>query len=551
MNSMKAIPILLLTLAVYNPCAHAVPALNPPRSPNPGDGDAGPALDPPGSPTVTPFFIPAVLLPDYYTRPAPTAMAVVPEDDAASPGSQPAPASNPEVAAEPVTDPENVALLESSSSTSLMDSPATVTTPAAEPTATLSSDAVDITPAPELASPTSSSAEDIPLIFTISSEAVTFSVPASQLSSISPGTVSHHSLNPTHSAVSQPPDDTKVSESSSPETQMSRKTAIIGTILAVASLLGISVCAFCMRCRVPRHIRGSPNAADTEALDPDNKDPEKALADKKSTSPVSSQQSSMTLPLPTLTCDAPNGNSQSAQQQENDQLNGQQRPTWKHNFASSVDNDDFEDVTHILSNDAFAPLSGSERSSAASDISNTSMIVHRVSGGAPSVKAESYATCESRYSNVSGVSNVESQAVSSDTAASSEYLSMSPAGTPSPPDSPILRTPKQCVATVTRSRSKTLTQPTSPRVTSTMSISKSFPARCSDRMSDLVARVDEEGSEWDIAAAYGARFSKGSVGVRSTISEMPEEHRQEHEYEHIETIDIGGRSVIMVTGYAF
>ena len=74
---MKTIPLLLLTLAVYNPCGHAAPAaVNPPATT--GDVDATPVSTPSSptlgyddTPTVTPFFTPAVFLDNYYTRPRP------------------------------------------------------------------------------------------------------------------------------------------------------------------------------------------------------------------------------------------------------------------------------------------------------------------------------------------------------------------------------------------------------------------------------------------------------------------------------------------------
>ena len=279
------------------------------------------------------------------------------------------------------------------------------------------------------------------------------------------------------------------------------------------------------------------------------------MTDKQAASPTSSQQGSAThLPLPSLTSDAPPARSQPSQPPVNTQYT-QQRADWQTHAAPSGRNAsaDFEDVTHILSDNTFAPIAGSERSSAASNPSDASF--QRASTGAPSVKAASYATCESRYSTVSGASAIGesgSTADGSDGRASTEYLSLaSPAETPSPPESPVLRTPKQGVVAVTRTRSKTLTQSASPRVNSTMSSSKSFPARLSRRLSDGEG-LDEE-SEWDIAAAYGARYSKGSVGMRSTISEVPMEgqYEQAHEVDYMETVDIGGKHVIMVTGYAF
>lgn len=566
MSSMKTIPLLLLTLAVYNPCVHGAPALSPPGSPNPSDSDPTPASDPAEAPSATLFFTPAVFLPDYYSQPPPTPVvaAAAPEDDATYFAQEPAPPPAP--ALDPILSAEPVDTLPTATSTSPMGPPASTGDLASESTliddaqmmatSALNGDTATITPAPEAATTVSATSENIPLVFTIS-EAVTSSTAESQLSSITPtSTATRMSLNPSHSASPTPSGGNRATESS-PQTRMSRKAAILGTILAVASLLGISVCAVCVRCRVPRSLK-NPVDDIVEPFDPNNKDPEKALEDKKfvSASPTSSQQGSTTaLPLPSLTMDAPSAGSRSPQTQDNAQ-DTQQRADWQTHTANSGRNasGDFDDVTHILSDSTFAPLSGSERSSAVSDTSDASL--NRASNGAASVKAASCATAESRYSTVSAASRVgasgSSQIDASDGGASTEYLSLSPASTPSPPESPVLRTPKQGVVAVTRTRSKTLTQSPSPRVKSAISSSKSFPVRLSGGASDIDAVLEEE-SEWDIAAAYGARFSKGSVGVRSTISEVPGEGQHEYrpEGEHMETIDIGGKHVVMVTGYAF
>lgn len=552
MTSMKTIPILLLTLAAYGPCIHAAPAANPPGSPNPGDADPMPVPDSTDAPSATLFFTPAVFLPDYYSQPTPAAAV---EDNAAyfPQGTATLGSVSDPVA---VAQPEDIAVIGAPIPTStLMES---LSTPEptlqndGQATSTVPEDGAQVTPAPEVSATPSATSLDVPLVFTISSSAISFSIPASQLSSLVPSTTASHSaLNPTQSTTATGKHPTS---SESTQTQLTRKAAIIGTILAVASLLGISVCAFCMRCRVPRNVQKNSTDSLIEPFDPNNDDPEKALVDKKPVSPTPSQQSSTTnLPLPSLVANAPSQTPQPAPPQGSAEY-GQQRANWQTHAAASTRNasGNFEDVTHILSDKTFAPISGSERSSAASQVSAASF--NRVSNGAPSVKAASYATCESRYSTNSAESAVGaagSQRTSSDGVASTEYLSMSPASTPSPPESPVLRTPKQGVVTVTRTRSHTLDQSPKKRMHSDVSASKSFPVRLSGRMSGIDGVLDEE-SEWDIAAAYAARYSKGSIGMRSTISEVSEEQEQrEPEGEHMETIDIGGRHVIMVTGYAF
>ena len=140
-------------------------------------------------------------------------------------------------------------------------------------------------------------------------------------------------------------------------------------------------------------------------------------------------------------------------------------------------------------------------------------------------------TCESRYSTPSMQEGDES--ISEQTASFHSA--------PSPPESPVPETPKQPYTT-TRPRSKTLTQISSPLANDKISSSKSFPARYSNRSSAPTSRLSmiSNESEWDIAAAYGARYSKTSVGrTPAMFSPIAE---------NMETVDIGGRSCILVQG---
>lgn len=539
---MKTIPILLLTLAAYSPCGHAAPAaVNPASTPATNDAEAGGIASPPGSPTIgyeppqsptfTLFFTPAVFQPNYYSQPTP---ATLPSSDDEALLKPEAAAAAPEPAAVPEP-------------TAPSSSP--VSSVAPEP----SSDSKEIPSTAPLADATSvSSAQsgDATLVLTMSSSAVTLSVPTGHITASSLGSSSHYTM-PTLPAKSPQPSEGAKSESQ--QAQMSRKAAILGTILAVSSLLGISVFTLCMRCRVPRKLRDRSSTLAVQDSDAANRDPEKAAFNEKvtSASPTPSQQSTA---MPTLTSDAPPTLPQV--EQDKTQWNAQ-HPEWHNSIATGTS--EYEDVTHILSEGTFAPLSESERSSAATDTSN--LPDHRTSHGAASTTASSYATRESQYSHPStrasqGGASVRSLAdTDTDGGASTEYHSISPSGSaPSLPDSPVLRTPKQpAVCTVTRTRSRTVTEPHSPRVGGGVANSKSVPVRLSDGdVQDLVGRaacvstaVSEE-SEWDIAAAYAARHSKGSVGARTTISEEDEAAQ-----EHMETIDIGGRNCVLVTGYAF
>ncbi|KIP10453.1 hypothetical protein PHLGIDRAFT_125502 [Phlebiopsis gigantea 11061_1 CR5-6] len=540
MNSMKTLPLILLTLSV---CNAAPTAINPSDMTASNDWDTSLATPPASptlgydamdaSPTVTPFFTPAVFLPNYWTRPTPVA-------DSSDFDANNAPAPEAEYVAAPEPTPPSsdfadVPAVSDSGSPlepTMLDEQDTSATPTADATGVASSVDPD----------TSTYGGDAALVFSSSSASATFSVPTSQITLVPVST--HATPTSTPIALLPPTEKTK---SESPATQMSRKAAVIGTILAVGSLVGLGACVLCTRCRISKRNRRSSTSDDSN-----KKDPEKTLLGK--TLSNVSVNSVPTFPLPTLTVNAPTPSQSSTVGQDERQCISQQRPEWQIQMHTEVVN--FEDVTHILSENAFAPLSGSERSSAATEISDVS-IVHRESKGAvsvKSVKAESYATCESRYSHPSETS---------ERAGSTQYLSMSPSSTPSPPDSPMVRTPKLPDAcTITRTRSKTLTQPASPRAASTVSSSKSFPARFSGysgRMSDIADRMEEvresgisQGSEWDIAAAYGARYSKASsAGRQSKASSVGVCVSVPAVSDNVETVDFGGRNCVLVTGYAF
>ena len=533
MNSRKTIPLLLLTLAVYSPGGHAAPAsLNPPSASSDLDATSlstppSPALGYDDTPTVTPFFTPAVFLPDYYTRPRPVheeppseetnadqgreALAAFPEP-APFPATTGIPSPAPTTSVPPAPDPTVFKVIDFPSVALV-----SLSTPNASPS--IAAMSTSSTPIPDT---------DVTSVPTVSSSMVSFSAPSLYPSLAHAGTSSYSGSY----VVVQP---TQHAETLSPETQMSRKAALIGTILALTSILSISACAACMRCRVPRALRRPGDRNEGSNGNPG--DPEKASVEKMGSQTTGSQlmlsyelpslriHEATPTPTPELT-----SSSERTQYSSDTQEQSSQHPA-DSTQSGSVD---FEDVTHILSDNAFAPISGSERSSAASE-SSDARNTNRTSNGVASVKAESYATCDSRYSTPS----TRASQAASEGAGSTEYMTLEAVSrSPSPPESPVLRTPKQAgVCTVTRTRSKTLTGCPSPRVGSTISSSKSFPARISD-----VLDGGPEESEWDIAAAYG-RFSKtSSVGAPSTIEEVPE---------HMETVDIGGRNCVLVTGYAF
>lgn len=531
---MKTLPLFLLTLTVYSPYGHAAPAaVNPSATTgevemSPASTPASPTIGYTDTPTVTPFFTPAVFLDNYYTRPQPVHHDSPPSEDDVVKLDQ-----------EAIAAPEPAPVPAAASTLSPTESLASTNAP--EPTAfqVIDMPSVAVTPldTTRTALPLESTVTnngDATMVVSVSSTAYSFSVPTSHITLVSHSSSSHYSPTVSASPLVQP---TQYNKATSPETQMSRKAAIIGTILAVASLLGIAVCAICTRCRAPRALRKASPRGDQRPNTQD-RDAEKTSSEKMGASSLSEQpMASYQLPSLAIHAPPPSPAVTSSPEPNRWDADSKRQPDMQPIEAAESPSVEFEDMTHILSEDAFAPLLDSERNSAASDQSDAS-VLNRASNGAVSVKAESYATCESRYSTPS----TRASQRASEGVASTEYLSMdSPSRSPSPPESPVLRTPKQPeICTVTRTRSKTLTQSPSPRVKSAMSSSKSFPVRMSGRKSDVVDG-DAGESEWDIAAAYG-RFSKASsVAAQSMIEEAPEQME----------IDIGGRNCVLVTGYAF
>lgn len=531
MSSTKTLPILFFTLLALNQHGSAAPTgINPPDTAPTVDANTiapgSPFLDSTPTPTaspmlgyesgtspsVTPFFTPAVFLENYYSDPKTAANFANDEADMGYEDQQ-------DSGAYPT--PEPAAYIQA---TSTMFNPIAFTTSIQQledGSPTTGSISPEVTSVSNGDSASQSSVEEVASLLT--SASWSFPPLTSQLASAS----SHYAMA-TLDIPLQPTDESSVP---SPATQMSRRAAIIGTVLAFASLAGITACVLCMRCRGSRKSRGISN--ETARPGDSSEDPGKSFMEKTSMT-SSAQSSEVSLQLPILKTDAPHHPASSSQ------ANGGGVP--QHQLVWSA-GPEFEDVTHVLSE-----ASGAQRPTSPASIGS-----NRVSNAAPSVKAESYATCESRYSHPSTQGCVSTRASST---SDDEFLSMSPSSTPSPPESPEPCTPKAPEVSVgTRSRSKTVDQASSPRMGQRQKVlsSKSFPERLAGRLSGGAEEMIRdstitEGSEWDIVAAYG-RFSKRSTGVPSrypsieiTPAEVPE---------NMEAVDIGGKNCVLVQGYAF
>lgn len=514
---MKTFPVLLLTFSLYAPTSLAAPASHldfaqlTTRDAESGVNPVNFAADTDASetttarPAATAFFTPAVFLDNYYDRTSPS----MPE---------PTEVVNEEVAFldSPATEtPFDVATAYDAAQTSVdgsLDATSTLSASAVEPTQDVK-DTLD----------TTASFPDDDAAATSVPESGSVPTPTSTL--LNPTSISTvRSATSTWKSVVPEPTQSHASSAESRQTIQSRKAAIVGTLLALGSIIALMLCGFCMRCHLPRALRRIQASKPEDATQPNDKDPEKA-----SQSPGKSSNTILNVvTLPVLKSNASCPFNDVASGSEGQQQDGQNKPEYR--FLSARGDGQFEDVTHILSEDTFAPHDsdvGSNRSSTSSNEQDST------SGGRKSHAnsvAQSYATCESRYSMPSiqeGDQSISEQTASFHSAKS-------------PPDSPEPETPKQ--QCTTRPRSKTLTQTQAHPANDKISSSKSFPARYSNVSSahpSWISAFTEE-SEWDIAAAYGARYSKGSTGRPvSQFSPIAE---------NMEAVDIGGRSCVLVQG---
>ncbi|KAF7799660.1 hypothetical protein EIP86_010900 [Pleurotus ostreatoroseus] len=534
----KTVPLLILSLVVFTPSGLSAPAPAPtpqdfnanadavPSTPIPVDAERPPAPDGDApSSTVTAFFTPAVFLNDYYSQPAPTpnddAVLLMPEDPAF-----PAPTT----AVYDDLAPQETPAITPDATTPPGD--ALPTTPTPDATYAMTDDTADSMTPPLTPSPT-------PTVPADSTTAASDSLTTSAASTASTS-YSTRVLNPTATTATERKPQAHPADSRT--TQETRKAALIGTILALTFLSGLITFSLCtgVPCRLRPSIRRKKRPV--EDAEDGTKDRDKLLSEKgksrhgKVPTPeivvvpvldadASPQPASPQVALPSQLVGGPwipSVQPKAGQQQ-------QQQLQYPNPLDAEDEENVFEDVTHILSEETF------QADVESSDDSNSSS--HRTSHGAASVTAESYATCESRYSSGTRASRE---------ASSASFLSMSP------PESPMLRTPTQPqYATMTivpgRPRSKTLTQPASPLLDKHLSSSKSLPARYSGR--ELLPYAggegesvfeDDEDSEWDIAEAYAARMSKNSVGVVQMLSPIAEHA--------MEAVQIGERSCVLVQG---
>ncbi|KAJ3524138.1 hypothetical protein NM688_g8612 [Phlebia brevispora] len=515
----KTVPLILLSLAFFTPSSFSVPAPTPQDVNQNLDGDPTPTMseaasdpEPPPS-TVTAFFTPAVFLSDYYGQPQSAqdnAVVLMPEETPAPASTEVyddlAPQEAPAMPSETMTMPAAPA-----------SGPAQ-TTPVPDVAQTL-----DATPTLDGGASFADSVAMLPTMLPTSTAAdyavTSFSSPVKPTLS---ATYSSRSFSPTStSAVPLPP--IQGHSSTSRLTDQSRKAALIGTILALACISGLVAFAFCMGFRLPRSLRFKGSSLEEGNEGGKDRDKMGSLKEKGKSSAQGRVPTPEIVVVPVLDSDAPQQSNRLSVGPPPLPADSRTQDQQQLQYAIITEEDDgpFEDVTRILSEETF------QADVESMDSRDASSSGHRTSNGAASVTAESYATCESRYSNNSGRASQGSQVSQQQTENTSSFLSMSP------PESPALQTPKQGEF---------------PSSTNTSLPARAFlqgipipPGRYSDRMSASIF----EDSDWDIAEAYGARYSKTSVlndtGVVEVLTPISE---------NMEAVEIGGRNCILVQGLA-
>ncbi|KZT06036.1 uncharacterized protein LAESUDRAFT_726238 [Laetiporus sulphureus 93-53] len=332
-----------------------------------------------------------------------------------------------------------------------------------------------------------------------------------------PVSSTHTSSYVTGSASMDDPNPTaETRTTSNAASQTSRRSAILAAFLTIGTLAMLGITMVCMRCKLPcrgRRVKG--NGKKVRFADPDEEQAQQVPSmygekDEK-TSVIPGPPTPTEIILPSL-----------PQQPSSSTPNLQ--PDWRV-YAPSVEGQ-FEDVTHILSTSAFAPIEAEGGSpgadsvlSGASEDSSRAASSGRASGGAVSLTAESYKSCESRYSSPS----LERQSRDGPPdSGSSDSMHLSPTfhHSPSPPASELIQTPDPG-----------------------MGVAFVPLEHVGGKEAHKLVRgrpesdeVDEVGSEWDVAKAYGAHSSVGQESVLSVV------------VENMESVEVGGRKCVLVQG---
>lgn len=320
--------------------------------------------------------------------------------------------------------------------------------------------------------------------------------------------------------VSDPNPTTETEAASNWKSQQSRHAAILAAFLIVGILTMFGVTYCCMRLKLPARFRRPRDGkkvrfGDEEVFNVPNDVYAPSVFEKDSKSsiaPNSAVFAYQEVTVPSLT-------RQSTRLVPGPPPNGAQAD-WR--FLANYDGQ-FEDVTHILSTDVFAPLGRHERAGSRgsmSVLSGSRGSSPRTSDGGASFTGDSYKSCESHYSTPS-----------------------MPRQSTDVPASP-LPVPELEVELVVPNSPPSPALPATPQAAH---IEPGVPVGCvgSKEPHELVrgirgSAVSAE-SEWDVAKAYGAHSSVGGDSLLSRVESVVFDGP-------MESVDVGGKKCMLIQG---
>ncbi|KAJ8496615.1 hypothetical protein ONZ51_g1000 [Trametes cubensis] len=389
----------------------------------------------------------------------------------------------------------------------------------------------------------------------ISSASVTPGISSSIASLPTTLTLPHFSITraivePTSGVLDDPDSDART-QSASDASERARRRTILAAFLILGTLGALGGGILCFRCGVlPCCHRGNPHRRSRRSLEQLTEEglrkPPRVASMEKSIIPGAPPMQIADLPvLPSRDSHTPSCSTCP------DSLNGMRSgisgglADWRV-YATNQDGQ-FEDVTHILSSDAFSVRSAdnerrstgswSARNSTASAGSGNepqssahSRSASRASESGASMTAESYKSCESRYSTPSFERHSRDGPPPSVSASVASSL-RSPS-----PSAMLLRTPVQADYTG-------LANAAIPVV-----VKPGAPAASVNRQMATVAESETEDmeldSQWDVAKAYASTPAKipqnAGVGRRITSGTTVEQN--------VGTVDLGGRTCVLMRG---
>ncbi|KAI0926259.1 hypothetical protein AcV5_008764 [Taiwanofungus camphoratus] len=367
-----------------------------------------------------------------------------------------------------------------------------------------------------------------------SSEITESPLQGSRSSSASSSTTSTYTQvpvrTPTGTDIIDPNPTSEAQSASNAASQQARHSAIIAAFLTMATLSSLGMCILCMRCKLASRLRRlrrrsrKVRFADQAAEEGRKVFPTlREKQDKYSAASGLPALQGVTLPVLVHGQQPSTGSTSPATSRPSPVTD------WRV-FASNVDGQ-FEDVTHILSTNVFAPLerdarSRSPDSGSSGAGSGEAGSTSRTSGGAASMTGDSYTTCESRYSSPS-IEHHDTQDDLNLETDLPESMSLSFSfRSPSPPVS-VLQTPELY----------------------------GYPAATGAGAFDAGAQETGKGphapllgpaipgpegmnveSEWDVAQAYGASASGRKEPTPNVI------------IDNMEMVEVGGRKCVLVQG---